>query len=68
VYYMTYPSKKNGLVDWRVVYKVNPHERLYAPGDAGYVESQIEQEVGAGYVESQIEQVVYKVNPREQLC
>jgi hypothetical protein len=28
------------------VYKVNPRERLYAPGDAGYVESQIEQEVG----------------------
>jgi hypothetical protein len=42
VYYMTYPSKKKGLVDCRVVYKVNPHERLYAPGDAGYVESQIE--------------------------
>jgi hypothetical protein len=29
------------------VYKVNPRERLYAPGEAGYVESQIEQEVGA---------------------
>jgi hypothetical protein len=42
VYYMTYPSKKKGLIDWRVVYKVNPRERLYAPGDAGYVESQIE--------------------------
>ena len=50
VYYMTYPSKKNGLVDWRVVYKVNPRERLYAPGDAGYVESQIEQEVGAAEI------------------
>ena len=23
VYYMTYPSKKKGLFDWRVVYKVN---------------------------------------------
>ncbi|KAL5647682.1 hypothetical protein ACJX0J_042037, partial [Zea mays] len=50
VYYMTYPSKKKGLVDWRVVYKVNPRERLYAPGDAGYVESQIEQEVGAAEI------------------
>jgi hypothetical protein len=47
---MTYPSKKKGLVDWRVVYKVNPRERLYAPGDAGYVESQIEQEVGAAEI------------------
>jgi hypothetical protein len=44
---MTYPSKKKSLVDWRVVYKVNPREQLYAPGEAGYVESQIEQEVGA---------------------
>jgi hypothetical protein len=44
---MTYPSKKKGLFDWMVVYKVNPLERLYAPGDAGYVESQIEQELGA---------------------
>jgi hypothetical protein len=44
---MAYPSKKNILVDWRVVYKVNPRERLYDPGDAGYVESQIEQEVEA---------------------
>jgi hypothetical protein len=50
VYYMTYPSKKKSLVDWRVVYKVNPRERLYAPGDAGYVESQIEQEVGAAEI------------------
>jgi hypothetical protein len=50
VYYMTYPSKKKGLVDWRVVYKVNPRERLYPPGDAGYVESQIEQEVGAAEI------------------
>jgi hypothetical protein len=38
VYYMTYPSKKKSLVGWRVVYKVNPRERLYAPGEAGYVE------------------------------
>jgi hypothetical protein len=44
---MTYPSKKKSLVDWRVVYKVNPREQLYAPCEAGYVESQIEQEVGA---------------------
>jgi hypothetical protein len=39
---MTYPSQKKSLVEWRIVYKVNPHEPLYAPGDAGYVESQIE--------------------------
>ena len=32
------------------MYKVNPRERLYAPGDAGYVESQIEQEVGAAEI------------------
>ena len=44
---MTYPSKKKSSVDWRVVYKVHPRERLYAPGEAGYVESQIEQKVGA---------------------
>jgi hypothetical protein len=50
VYYMTYPSKKKSLVDWRVVYKVNPHERIYAPGEAGYVESQIEREVGAAKI------------------
>jgi hypothetical protein len=50
VYYMTYPSKKKGLVDCRVVYKVNRRERLYAPGDAGYVESQIVQEVGAARI------------------
>jgi hypothetical protein len=47
---MTYQSKNKSLVDWRVVYKVNPHERLYAPSDAGYVESQIEQEVGAAEI------------------
>jgi hypothetical protein len=50
VYYMTYPSKKKSLVDWRVVYKVNLRERLYAPGDAGYVESQIKLEVGVAEI------------------
>jgi hypothetical protein len=44
---MTDPSQKKSLVVWRVVYKVNPREQIYAPGDASYVESQIEQEVGA---------------------
>jgi hypothetical protein len=43
-------DKKKSLVDWRVVYKFNPRERLYAPGEAGYVESQIEQEVGAAEI------------------
>jgi hypothetical protein len=47
VYYMTYQSQKKSLIDWRVVYKFNPRERLYAPSDFGYVENQIEQEVGA---------------------
>lgn len=35
------------LIDWLLVYKVNPHEWLYSPGDAGYAESRIELEVGA---------------------
>jgi hypothetical protein len=47
---MTYPSKKKSLDDWRVVYKVNPRERLYAPDDAGYVENQIEEEVEAAEI------------------
>jgi hypothetical protein len=47
---MTYPSQKKSLVDWSVVYKVNPRERLYAHGDAGYVESQIEEEVGVAEI------------------
>jgi hypothetical protein len=46
VYYMTYLSQKKSLVDWRVVYKVNPRERIYAPSEARYVESQIKKEVG----------------------
>jgi hypothetical protein len=34
VYYLPYPYQK--LSAWWVVHKVNPHERLHAPGDAGY--------------------------------
>jgi hypothetical protein len=34
VYYLSYPCKK--LSAWWVVYKVNPCEWLYTPGDAGY--------------------------------
>jgi hypothetical protein len=34
VYYMSYPCKS--LSAWWVVYKVNPRERLYIPGDDGY--------------------------------
>jgi hypothetical protein len=45
---MTYQSKNKSLVDWRVVYKLNPHERLYAPSDVGYVESQIDSRLEGG--------------------
>jgi hypothetical protein len=34
VYYLSYPCQK--LNAWWVVYKVNPHEWLHTPGDAGY--------------------------------
>jgi hypothetical protein len=34
VYYLKYPCEK--LAAWRVVYKVNPHERLYTPTEATY--------------------------------
>jgi hypothetical protein len=34
VYYLHYPSEK--LSAWWVVNKVNPHERLYTLGNAGY--------------------------------
>jgi hypothetical protein len=34
VYYLKYPCQK--LAAWRVVYKVNPRERLYTPTDAAY--------------------------------
>jgi hypothetical protein len=42
VYYMSYPCKSKSLVDWWVMYKVNPCKRLYGPSDAGHAESQIE--------------------------
>ena len=48
VYYMSYPY--TSLKNWWVVYKVNPRERLYAPGEAGYSESQLEMEVGANVI------------------
>jgi hypothetical protein len=34
VYYLSYPCQK--LNAWWVVYKVNPHEWLHTPRDAGY--------------------------------
>jgi hypothetical protein len=34
VYYLKYPCQK--LVAWRVVYKVNPHERLHTPTNGAY--------------------------------
>jgi hypothetical protein len=34
VYYLPYPCEK--LSAWWVVHKVNPHERLYTLGNAGY--------------------------------
>jgi hypothetical protein len=45
VYYMSYPCRH--LIEWWVVYKVNPREQLYAPSDASYFESKIELKVGA---------------------
>ncbi len=33
-YYLNYPCQK--LAAWRVVYKVNPCERLYTPTDFAY--------------------------------
>jgi hypothetical protein len=33
-YYLKYPCQK--LAVWRVVYKVNPRERLYTPTDDAY--------------------------------
>jgi len=38
VYYLPYPCEK--LSAWWVVHKVNPCERLYTPGDAGYHDTQ----------------------------
>jgi hypothetical protein len=34
MYYLSYPFQKLGA--WRVVYKVNPRERLYTPTDVAY--------------------------------
>jgi hypothetical protein len=34
VYYLSYPCEK--LSAWWVVHKVNPHEWLHTPSDAGY--------------------------------
>jgi hypothetical protein len=34
MYYLSYPCQK--LTAWRVVYKVNPRERLHTPTDATY--------------------------------
>jgi hypothetical protein len=34
MYYLSYPFQKLGV--WRVVYKVNPRERLYTPTDVAY--------------------------------
>ena len=39
VYYLNYPHPS--LQAWWVVYKVNPHERLYPPGDNEYVDPSI---------------------------
>lgn len=42
VYYVPYPCPK--LKAWWVVYKVNPRERLFAPGDAGYRDTQLDEQ------------------------
>jgi hypothetical protein len=39
VYYLPYPGEK--LSAWWVIHKVNPHERLHTPGDAGYHDTQM---------------------------
>jgi hypothetical protein len=39
VYFMSYPCEK--LCAWWVVYRVNPHERLYTPDDSGYHKNQV---------------------------
>jgi hypothetical protein len=41
VYFSTYPCKK--LSTWRVVYNVNPHERLYTLGEDEYQFGHLEQ-------------------------
>jgi hypothetical protein len=41
VYFSTYPCKK--LSTWRVVYNVNPRERLYTPGEDEYQIGHLEQ-------------------------
>ena len=41
VYFSTYPCKK--LSKWRVVYNVNPRERLYTPGEDEYQIGHLEQ-------------------------
>lgn len=41
VYFSTYPCKK--LSKWRVVYNVNPRERLYTPGEDEYQFGHLEQ-------------------------
>jgi hypothetical protein len=41
VYFSTYPCKK--LSTWRVVYNVNPRERLYTPGEDEYQFGHLEQ-------------------------
>jgi hypothetical protein len=41
VYFSTYPCKK--LSAWRVVYNVNPRERLYTPSEDEYQFEHLEQ-------------------------
>ena len=49
---MSYPNEK--LHAWWVVHKVNPRERLCTPSDAGYHDSQVDDEVDEVYQEKEL--------------
>jgi hypothetical protein len=53
VYYLPWPCKK--LSVWWVVHKVNPRERLYTPGDAGYHDTPaLDDDVHEVYLEEEL--------------
>jgi hypothetical protein len=53
VYYLCYPCQK--LNAWWVVHKVNPHERLHTPDDAGYHDTpMLDDDVDEDYQEEEL--------------